>query len=290
MTITRAKRDPGNPGFQSKISTHILKIEAGSQKVHYVLSGEAPDRYQDVIRQNGWQLDNFNNHPILLSSHEYRGLTNQIGEWSDLEVKGKGDSRRLEGMAKYYVGAGNKEADWGFFLAQQGKAAISVGFQPIEYKEREGFEDDWWPPLEFVKSELLEGSHVTVPAHPEALQLMVKSGEPVIRELALGMLKDLDQAREKLFTKEHGGPLTVRQLSGKTTLCIVKSDGESCSREPLSDSWPMCEMHSQLIFAKLLGEGEGNSTEDGDEEETENLFLEAIREGLLEEDEIDAEN
>lgn len=282
----QVKRNVNDPGYQWKISTKVLAVEAGSHKVHYVLSGEAPDRYQDIIRQNGWQLDNFNAHPILLSSHEYRGLTNQIGEWSDLEVKGKGESRRLEGMAKYYVGAGNKEADWGFFLAQQNRGAISVGFMPIEYEVRDGFEDDWWPPLDFTKSELLEASHVTVPAHPAALQLMVKSGHPELRELALTQLRDVDQAREKLFTKEHGGPLTIRQLAGKASFCIVKSDGEPCSHETLSDSWPMCEMHSRMIFAKLL-EAKEIEEEDEEDEDGENLILDAIREGLLEEADID---
>lgn len=277
--MTKQKRNQG--GYESKISTKIESIEVEHSKVLYIMSGEAPDRYQDVIRQNGWQLENFNAHPVLISSHEYRGLTNQIGEWSDLQVRGKGESRQLIGQAKYYVGDGNPEADWGFKLAQRHRSAVSVGFQPIEYAVREGFEEDWWPPLEFIKSELLECSQVTVPAHQDALQLMMKSEHPELRELAAAQLKDFNTARDFLLEKEHGGPITqrVKSVAHDNGCCLAKD----CREDFVSDSFPLCERHAKQVFARYLDEESPVSEEETEEGITiGNLFLEAIKEGILE--------
>lgn len=265
---------------QQKISTQIESVDVTHGKIHAVLSAESEDRYKDVIRQNGWVLDNFLAHPVLLSSHDYRGLTNQIGEWQNLEIKGKGESRRLEAEGKYYVGDGNPEADWGFKLASRQRAAYSVGFQPIEYQVREGFEDEWWPPIEFTKSELLEASHVTVPAHPAALQNMLKSAHPELQEIARQQLRELAVAREKLFGKSHGGPA----VDHEDAECLVKN----CHHEFISPTFPVCELHAALVFAKILDgeEGEPVETETGEEED--NFFLDAIKEGLLEKGAIDA--
>lgn len=138
-------------------------------RIHAIVSSENPDRDGDIIRVAGWNLDHFMKHPVLVSSHNYRDLTNQIGKWEDMAVKGK----RLEGVAKYYVNEGNPQADWGHKLASMGEAAFSVGFIPdMEKAKVLGDEDTWFPSFEFNGQELLEVSHVVVPANADALQFM----------------------------------------------------------------------------------------------------------------------
>lgn len=151
-----------------RLETKVLDAKAG--KIQAVVSDEAEDRDGDVIRAAGWNLDNFVKHPVLLSSHNYFSLRSQIGEWEEMSVKGK----KLVGVASYYTGRGNEEADWAFQLASMGKAAYSVGFIPQDYNVRDGG-SEWFGPFEFTKQELLEVSHVSVPANPNALQLMAKS-------------------------------------------------------------------------------------------------------------------
>lgn len=150
-------------------------------RIQAVLSDESEDRDGDIIRQD-WVLDHFQKHPVLLASHDYRDLRSQIGEWEDMGVKGK----RLVGVARYYVGQGNEQADWGFKLAERGRAAFSVGFLPMEHEEREG------GGVEFKRSELIEVSHVTIPANRNALQRIVTASvNPVVKELAGEVLGDL---------------------------------------------------------------------------------------------------
>ena len=157
-------------------------------RIEAVVSTEGKDREGDIIRVAGWDLANFQKHPILLASHDYYSLRSQIGEWESMAVKGKS----LVGVARYYVGEGNDEADWGYRLAQRGRAAFSVGFIPDMSKAKElGEGDDWFPHYEFNGQELLEVSHVSVPANAEALQRMKGlTLHPVVAELVEDALKD----------------------------------------------------------------------------------------------------
>ena len=168
-------------------------VDLSAGRIHAVVSTEAKDRQGDIIRQAGWDLTNFQSHPILLSSHNYGTLLSHIGEWEDMAVNRK----RLEGTARYYIGEGNAEADWAFNLAKKGRGAYSVGFIPDMAKakrlESEEGEEDWFGSWEFNGQELLEVSHVTVPANPEALQQMkgLQGLHPVMAQVIRDVLEDV---------------------------------------------------------------------------------------------------
>ena len=172
----------------------VLDLEAG--RVSAVVSTEAEDRDKDILRVAGWKLENFLKHPVLLSSHDYRSLLSVIGEWESMEIKDR--PKRLQGVARYYIGDGNAEADWAFKLAQRGRAAFSVGFIPNmdTAKERDGG-DSWFGNWEFNDQELLEVSQVTIPSNPEGLQqlksLMEHSGhiDPFLLSFVNDTLKEL---------------------------------------------------------------------------------------------------
>src|SRR4030066_242306 len=106
------------------------KVKSVNEKDFTVLatvSDETIDRSGEVIQVSAWvnRLENYKKHPILLSSHNYYGLLNQIGMAKELMI---GDSFDVE--FKYFVGEGNPEADWAFNLAKKGIVAFSVGFYP----------------------------------------------------------------------------------------------------------------------------------------------------------------
>ena len=171
-------------------ATKVLDVKAG--RIHAIVSTETEDRMGDIIHQDGWDLDNFMKHPVLLSSHNYGStLLAQIGEWEDMAVKGK----TLQAVARYYVAEGNPEADWAFGLAQKGRAAYSVGFLPDMEKAvvREGG-SEWFGPFEFHGQELLEVSHVSIPANAEALQQIkaLPGLAPAVREIVDLMIADND--------------------------------------------------------------------------------------------------
>ena len=136
----------------------IKILDKAAGLISAVVSTESVDRDGDIIRQANWDLAHFKAHPILLSSHNYRGLQNQIGEWTDMRV----DGNKLVGDAQYYIKQGNAEADWAFVLASKGRAAFSVGFVPDMSKAKQ-IEAAGNLSYEFQGQELLEVSQVTVP-------------------------------------------------------------------------------------------------------------------------------
>ena len=136
---------------------------------------------------------------VLLSSHNYGTLTNQIG----IAEKVKVEDGKLIAKFKYFTNSGNPEADWGWFLAKQGLAAYSVGFlpRPNGYETASWDEDDVKsgkkPVRTYTDVELLEISQVTVPANPSALQKSMEDNEdPFIKEYS-------EMVYQKLFSKQE---------------------------------------------------------------------------------------
>ena len=182
-------------------------VDAAVGRIHAIVSTETRDRDGDIIRQEGWDTGHFLSHPVLLASHNYYRLRAQIGEWESMEIKGK----RLEGIARYYVGEGNEEADWAFNLASKGRAAYSVGFIPDWSKIKE-LKDGG---LEFNGQELLEVSHVSVPSNPQALQQM-KGLHPEIEALVAEMME-----QEAQTTTSNGGATVLLIPAGASTITLT---------------------------------------------------------------------
>ena len=171
------------------IRAEIRVVDEKAGRVHAVVSTETKDRQGDVIRVAGWDLADFAVHPVLVQSHDYGTVRSQIGEWEDMRVYPT--RKTLEGDAIYYTGRGNPDADWGFQLAQMGKAAYSVGFQPDMAKAKEIEGDGSWPRpnYEFNGQRLLEVSQVVIPANAEALQALKTLGsDPMVIDIVDSLL------------------------------------------------------------------------------------------------------
>lgn len=162
-------------------------IDESEGLVEAIISTESLDRDGEVIRLDAWgkRLDAFRQHSPLMSSHDYTDLRKQIGTWENVRITDRG----LEGTARYYVGKGNDEADWGAFLASKGNAAYSVGFIGHDFIQGDGHKS---PSRTWTDVELLEISHVTVPSNPDALVAMARKGQfitdPIAIELTCEML------------------------------------------------------------------------------------------------------
>lgn len=182
--------------IRQKVFLAETKIEDSEKGlIRAVVSTESEDRDGDIIRASGWELEHFRRNPILVSSHNYMQLRSIIGEWVEMVVRGK----RLEGLARYYVGEGNEEADWGFKLASRGRAAYSVGFIPIKSVARsEGGH-------EFMEQELLEVSHVVVPSNRDALQVMARSAGtlPVVAEMCSDLLSEIVNKAGRIMSQAN---------------------------------------------------------------------------------------
>ena len=113
----------------------------------------------DHIMSDGWELKAFKKNPIALFSHR---SDFPIGTWSNIRVEDK----QLRGHLNLAQRGTSERINEIISLVEQGVLrAVSVGFKPLEIKDREGSE---WG-YEYVRSELVETSLVAVPANPNAL-------------------------------------------------------------------------------------------------------------------------
>jgi hypothetical protein len=90
---------------------------------------------------------------------------NQIGEAKAIEVTSEG----LVATFEYYIGKGNPEAEYAWFLASEKKiAAFSVGFMPMQIAPEEELQEG--VRRMFTEVELYEISQVLVPSFRGAIQ------------------------------------------------------------------------------------------------------------------------
>ena len=214
-------REGGTMSHRTKFvrPTEVKILDKAAGRISAIVSTESVDRDGDIIRQANWDLDHFKAHPILLSSHNYRGLTNQIGEWTDMRI----DGNKLVGDAQYYLKQGNPEADWAFVLASKVRAAFSVGFVPDMSKAKQ-IEANGNLSYEFQGQELLEVSQVTVPSNADALQSLKGFGlHPELDTLVTDMLGDFEQEEQEVVQEVKQQILTREpSLSDNDTKLLAK--------------------------------------------------------------------
>ena len=196
--------------------------EDGSLNMFIPVSTASMDRDSEIIEPSAFKktIPKFMKHPVLVASHDYRDLTNQIGEWTKLKITDDG----IEGKPKYYVGMGNEQADWAYKLAQKGVAAFSIGFIPKEWEDGDGQKS---PRRTYKEVELLEISQVIIPSNREAIQnIRSKSVDPIVKDLCDAVEKEIvtkpeeteDYIRIPVDTGNHEGH-RIR------TIDISKSEG-----------------------------------------------------------------
>ena len=149
----------------------IKAVDSKARTMSFVASDENVDRYGDIIRASGWQLDNFRNNPVLLFAHDSRQPP--VGQVPGIEVVGteliadclfrpEGDSQLSDDVWRAIEG--------GFLRA------ASVGFTPTGPINQLVDESGNWTGYEFTSQELLELSVVPVPANPQALAVAKSLG------------------------------------------------------------------------------------------------------------------
>jgi len=152
-----------------------LKERNGTFK--FVISDETRDRAGEIIKVDGWELDNYRKNPVVLFAHSYYSMP--VGKATRVYVEGNkliaegiwASDERSQTLRRMY--------DEGFIKT------VSVGFI---VKERDEKDDSI-----ITKAELLEFSIVPVPANPSALSLAVeKFGEDTVEAMATKGLLDFD--------------------------------------------------------------------------------------------------
>ena len=134
-----------------------------SDELEFIASDETVDRYGDIIRVDGWQLDDFKRNPIVLFGHDTAAPVGTAPRvWKDgtklrasIKLAAEGTSELVNAVRA--------------LVAQKIIRAVSVGFRPTAEPRALRDDDDMRTGLEFIGQELLEISLVAVGANPHAL-------------------------------------------------------------------------------------------------------------------------
>jgi HK97 family phage prohead protease len=130
-----------------------------SSHMDYVLSDGTVDRMNDCIEPSGWVLENFRKNAVALFNHDRNQI---IGSWRSVAVRGD----KLVGTLELAEPGTSPLVDTVRALCRQGiLRAVSVGFKALASEPRAN------GGTRFTKTELLEASLVSVPAHPGALAI-----------------------------------------------------------------------------------------------------------------------
>ncbi len=227
-----------------RVDVKAVNEETGEVDMLIPMSTASIDRDGESINPMGWKksLPAFKKRPVLLSSHDYRDLRKQIGEFTQIKVSPDG----LIAKPKYYIDEGNEEADWAFKLASKGVAAYSVGFIPIKWTDGDFSEEDGKsakPRRTYEEQELLEISHVVVPSNRDAIQsLRATNIDPIIKGLLDDVEKELPEGEPEVIENKITKPeeteefirIPVRSCEVTATIDISKKEGISalyCGKE-----------------------------------------------------------
>lgn len=149
---------------------HTKGTQSKDDPFEFIMSDESVDRMGDVIKADGWELNDFKRNPIALWGHNH---AMPVGTWENVRVEGK----KLIGRLKMAAEGTSAEIDTLRRLIEQRIIkAVSVGFAPIEQEPMDEKSDPFWGPFKFIKQALHECSLVSVPANPNALSVAKSCG------------------------------------------------------------------------------------------------------------------
>jgi len=161
----------GKLGLRGGLRMTVKEVDGDEDEpvLDFIASDNSLDRYNEVIDQNGWMLDNFRANPVIPDSHDYSSVARILGRALSMNVVDGRLVDRVEFCMDNPLGAmAYKMAKGGFIKSQ------SVGFMPLEWENGVGKDQ---PARIYTKQELLEISLVAIPANPGAtVGLALKSG------------------------------------------------------------------------------------------------------------------
>lgn len=141
--------------------------------VSVVVSSGNADRAGDIIRQEGVSLKNYISNPVVLFGHDHG---NPVATAENVKMA----ENQITADAVFPDAGAVAESDRVFNLIQSGIIrAVSIGIIATEM--------EWLPDysgLDFIKSEMIEFSFVSVPANPDALIIAADLEKEQQKELA----------------------------------------------------------------------------------------------------------
>lgn len=197
-----------------------------ARSARFVMSSQAEDRYGDIVVTEGIEVDNFLTNPVVLLFHASRSWP--VGQWSDIEKMSRGRPPRLEGTATFVEEGLLPEADTAASLIAAGVLrACSIGFIPLDWESIKDEDGHWTWGIEWLKSELVECSIVSVPASPQALVKAAGDDPKVAQHLLQQALDDWRREAEDLGVSREAFVAAIREYDPAKTIVMIGADARA---------------------------------------------------------------
>jgi len=158
----------GRRGLRGQLNCEV-KAAPGADELDFIATDETLDRYNEVVRLDGWEIAEYLANPVVVDSHNYWTLASLLGNTTALKIRDGAMHNRVK------FARDNPLGDMAYKMASKGFIhSESVGFIPLEWKQ--GMTKDE-PARTYTKQTLLEISLVVVPANPSAtVGMALKAG------------------------------------------------------------------------------------------------------------------
>ncbi len=247
----------------------VREINEEDRSFLAVGSTEAIDRHGEQVMQDGWDLDNFKQNPVLPWAHDY--YNPPMAKATEIGFVEEDGKKKMVFRAKFPSIAElssdpSKPSDWALFVDSLYNGykngylrAWSVGFIS---KSMQG--------IKHTMNELLEISGVTIPSNPEALTLAYKEGkidkshiEASIRCMQLS----IESLTKSITIKENGEEeIDMEQLKELQT--AVAELKELLSPELVEQLKALGELDVtalKAVIAKSTTDDESNDSEESED-------------------------
>lgn len=184
------KTKSGENVMGQDFAVEIKEHDAANRTFWCIGSTENPDRSNDIVRVEGWDLKNYKKAPRGLWAHDYYSLP----IFKSKKVKINKETKQLQFQVEFDV------YDFANLVYNQYingfMSDFSVGFigKEMEYRDEER---PWSGGIDFKHQELLELSAVPVPDNPEAQKLGLSINNDYSSLIQLGYLPEFHFDEQK---------------------------------------------------------------------------------------------
>lgn len=140
-----------------------------SPTYRFIISTDDEDRDGDIVKQDGWEFEEFNNNPIALLQHDHK---QPVGRWSNIQTRAR-QKGGYETVADLTLAPPVSDVlKYANALVEAGILnATSVGFGVKSFEKRKDATGKPRKGMIIHKAVLREVSLVSVPANQNALRI-----------------------------------------------------------------------------------------------------------------------
>lgn len=159
----------------------LRAIDADNREAEFVISSEAIDRHGTVFKMDGWDLDVYNDNPIVTYNHRAHSDNPDTIIGTSIVYK---DGEKLIGKVRFEDEGDNEIADKVWRKVQKGILKMaSVGARVHDYRYGDVKKGEDSGTIYFTRQELLEWSIVSVGSNPDAFKRSAEEIDAIKAEL-----------------------------------------------------------------------------------------------------------